>query len=288
MQYVLGSQPFGRLDIKCRPGVLIPRPETEAYVVHVAELIRSGRFSGLGDGTRRSDDEGCLRIVDFCTGTGCISLLLYSLLKPHFPRTRVHGFDISDEALSLARENLRYNVRRGLLPASALEQDVAFEKADIFSDSWRPFLKHPRGIDLLVSNPPYISTQGFNRDTGRSVRNYEPKLALVPDLMSENSSVESRRCKPEDVFYSRLFEIVGIIKPSVMLFEVGHLQQARRVAEMATVCRNLDQDGVEIWRDWPDMTPEEYEEQEVRSDVGIKIPIQGSGHGRSVMVYRRT
>ncbi|KAI0124208.1 HemK family methyltransferase [Xylariales sp. AK1849] len=280
LQYVLGTQPFGRLDMKCRPGVLIPRPETEAYVHHLAALLRRGEL-GAG-GTERKTQAQALRVLDFCTGTGCIALGLYSLLHARFPGMRVQGLDISESAVALARENLGHNVRRGLLPASAVEEGPRFGKADIFSDDWRAYVEEGEGVDVLVSNPPYISTRGFNRDTGRSVRNHEPKLALVPDAAVSGEA----ECMPEDVFYSRLFEIAETWGPRVMLFEVGDLNQALRVAEMATKLQDADHMRVEIWRDWPDMSPEEHEIAEARVK-GTTVQISGSGNGRSVLVHRR-
>ncbi|ORY71725.1 HemK family methyltransferase [Pseudomassariella vexata] len=291
LQYVLGSQPFGNRVIKCRPGVLIPRPETEAYVVHLAGLIRKQRI--LGGSAVGGDQTQLLRIVDFCTGSGCIALLLDSLLRPRFPELRVYGFDISERAVALARENLWGDAQRGSLPNANLEQGVVFEKADIFSDDWLSHLSETRNgqggrvlIDVLISNPPYISIAGFNHSTGRSVRNHEPKLALVPDG-KVGASVAASGCAPEDVFYARLFEIVEVVRPRVILMEVGDLEQALRVAEMASGAVESSAQGViEIWRDWPDMTPEDDEVTEVDMR-GTKVPIRGSGNGRSVLVRCR-
>jgi HemK-like putative methylase len=279
LQYVLGSQPFGPLDVKCRPGVLIPRPETEAYVFHLAELVERGVLGVEGRQKR-------LRVLDFCTGTGCIPLLLYYLLHSRYPELDVRGFDISDVAVSLARENLAYNVRKALLPVSALEHGVSFENADIFSDGWERFLEGKYGVDVLVSNPPYISTKGFNHDTGRSVRNFEPKLALVP-LAAASGTANEDECEPEDVFYARLFEIAETLRPKVMLFEVGDLDQALRVAQMTAKLEHGGHMDIEIWRDWPDMTPEEDEHTTAQVN-GTTIPIRGSGNGRSVLIHCRS
>ncbi|KAH9904674.1 S-adenosyl-L-methionine-dependent methyltransferase [Xylariomycetidae sp. FL2044] len=297
LQYVLGSQPFGHLDIKCRPGVLIPRSETEAWVSFLAELVGRGEL-----GAGRSG----LRIVDFCTGTGCIALLLQALLREKRTSTTGHrhdkhriadgikiwGFDIEDRAVALARENLASNVSPEE-PRDWLE--IQFEKADIFSSAtWLPYLRDKdteRGpstsnknypeIDILVSNPPYISTRGYNSDTARSVRRYEPKLALVPHLHEPPSGFEN--CAPEDVFYARFLHIAHLLRPKIAVFEVGDLRQALRVAEMAAAGQN-SWDIVEIWRDWPEEGgPVEGSAADV---AGIKVPIRGAGEGRVVYLRR--
>ncbi|KXJ93269.1 S-adenosyl-L-methionine-dependent methyltransferase, partial [Microdochium bolleyi] len=104
LQYVLGSQPFGRIDIQCRPGVLIPRPETEAWVYHLGELLCK---------PYRGREGGSINILDFCTGTGCIALLLASRLRrKHFREVKAFGCDISPKAVALASQNYLTNVRR--------------------------------------------------------------------------------------------------------------------------------------------------------------------------------
>ncbi|CAJ2507395.1 Uu.00g085810.m01.CDS01 [Anthostomella pinea] len=300
LQYVLGSQPFGDLDIRCRPGVLIPRPETEAWVFHLADLVRNviaeGALSRPGgdvdDRTARP-----LKIVDLCSGSGCIALLLSSLLRSHLRGSDVdiRGFDVEPRAVSLAKENLAYNLRRRVLPRPrAGRQNVVFEKADIFSEDWLASLHHDPAdpnaggsklgapIDIFVSNPPYISMRGYDCDTGRSVRNYEPRLALVPHESLRISSFAD--CAPEDVFYARLLEVAEILRPKFVVLEVGDLAQATRVLEMA-VRAPRPWITMEVWRDWPDMAPEEGEDQVVRIG-GLQVPVRGSGHGRTVFLQR--
>ncbi|OTA93440.1 hypothetical protein M434DRAFT_73164 [Hypoxylon sp. CO27-5] len=281
LQYVLGTQPFGDLEIKCRKGVLIPRPETEAWVTRLAEVVRrdgesGGDGDGDGDGTR-------LNIWDLCTGSGCIALLLHSLLRRQFPGLSVRGFDVELRAIALARENLAYNMLHGFL--SKAEPNVQFEEADIFSADWLSSLLKARGdtgaaMDILVSNPPYISARGFNRDTERSVRNHEPKLALVP----ERSPMSFPDCMPEDAFYARLLEITDVLRPKFAVFEVGDLEQASRVVQMAiNQCNGVE---VEIWRDWPDMQPSD-DETDVVEVSGVEVPVKGSGNGRAVFIRRK-
>ena len=105
-----------------------------------------------------------------------------------------------------------------------------------------------------MSNPPYISARGFDRDTGRAVRNHEPKLALVPDPAllarwhdgsgSEGGGSGEGPAAPEDVFYARLLRIAEETRPRLVAFEVGDLEQAVRVAEMALAAELWDGGGV--------------------------------------------
>ncbi|KAI1103262.1 S-adenosyl-L-methionine-dependent methyltransferase [Jackrogersella minutella] len=280
LQYLLGTQPFGALEIKCRRGVLIPRPETEAWASRLADVVRAD--AGV-------DARGA-KVLDLCSGSGCVALLLYSLLRRSFPGLSVRGFDVEPKAVGLARENLVYNTRLGLLEGA--EGRVGFGEADIFADGWLEELlsaddketaegmKRGAGpVDVLVSNPPYISAEGFNRDTARSVRNYEPKLALVPPLLKDRMSTPDGR--PEDIFYVRLLGLVEVLRPRFTVLEVGDLKQALEVVEMAI--SRLDGVKVEIWRDWPDVTPgiNEPASERVR---GVEVPYRGSGSGRAVFI----
>ncbi|KAL2152427.1 hypothetical protein VTH82DRAFT_5611 [Thermothelomyces myriococcoides] len=209
LQYVLGSQPFGDLEIECRPGVLIPRPETEAYTLHLASLLSRSQHT----------PPKSLSILDLCTGTGCIPLLLlHSLLTaPSTKNTRIdiHGVDISPHAIRLARENQARNTTvLGLLPTAHgtdPRYNLDFARHDIFSPTLIPAarqrlrLREPvqQGeaneedddedgeLDLLVCNPPYISAADFAVSTARAVRNHEPRLALVPPRLSPPSASSS-------------------------------------------------------------------------------------------------
>ncbi|ETS80675.1 hypothetical protein PFICI_08204 [Pestalotiopsis fici W106-1] len=306
LQYVLGTQPFGPLEIRCAPGVLVPRLETEAYTVYLADLLtrhyssssphppqRHQETSG-GELVTKGDDEGRLGVLDLCTGTGCIALLLYERLRRHaqrrlLPPPRVAGVDISPTAVALARRNLDDNTRAGLLPRENANAAVVFTEADIFADDFlarsQDGLLMPSGqVDVLVSNPPYISTRGFDRDTGRSVRNFEPRLALVPDERLKATAV-LLECALEDVFYARLLDIAKELKPRFVLFEVGDLEQAKRVVKMATTLGNSEDFAFEIWRDEPDAEGTEVFEMGSGSTIAT---IRGEGHGRSVFIYRKT
>lgn len=150
VQYVLGEATFCGLRIGVAPGVLIPRPETEWLVEHLPESVS-------GNGT--------MRVLDVCTGSGCIALAL----KHRFPSAHVEAWDISPEALKIAQQNF---VCHGA--------DVLTREVDLLCDTaWQNTSQE--GYDAIVSNPPYIcDSERVDMDT--HVLDYEPALALfVPD-----------------------------------------------------------------------------------------------------------
>lgn len=257
LQYILGNQPFGSLDIKCRPGVLIPRAETETYTEYVCAVLSKIRIPN-----RRT-----VRIADFCTGTGCIALELLSRLRPKLrvqeTDLQIRGFDISKPALSLAKENLEHNIRNGKLQVENAEGSIGFEHLDVLAlhglsapEVQARILKHyPSGqrLDVIVSNPPYISPEHFKPGgvTTSSVREHEPQLALVPPA----TLVDQRVCQA-DQFYVVLLEIAQKTDAKLLVMEVGDTAQALRVRSWCR--RAVRQNGerleqkaarIEIWKD---------------------------------------
>ncbi|KAJ4369714.1 hypothetical protein N0V83_005477 [Neocucurbitaria cava] len=273
LQYILGTEYFGNLEIRCRPGVLIPRADTAASIAYLVGLLRNA--PGL---------PSQLRVLDLCTGTGCIPLLfqheLYS--TPNDIDLRVLGVDISEKALRLSYHNLRKvcNARQ-----YAKKTYLKFMKADVLvnpfaqqtvrSLSLKAALNHnkqPQFWDILISNPPYISPSAYWKTTTRSVRGFEPKLALVPPSRASQTDEEQG-----DLFYPRLLAIAQDVEAKIVLLEVADLEQALRVARRA---QGLDVfDGIEIWREQPD---------DARHDVpnDDDISILGQGNARSVICWR--
>ncbi|KAK0513021.1 hypothetical protein JMJ35_005038 [Cladonia borealis] len=275
LQYILGSQPFGNLEILCKPGVLIPRPETDLLTTHLAQTLLS--YPPLPP---------TIHILDLCTGTGCIPLLLHSLLHPSIPHPHIHihGIDISPLAMSLARKNLHHNTRH-LHPSS----QISFQQADIFDTEWLNGIKAESSKkwkwDILISNPPYISPHAFNNgSTARSVRNYEPKIALVPTTPTYSSTDA-----PEtggDMFYPRLLHIANELQVGVFVVEVADMAQAKRVVGM--VRERGAWEGVEVWRDFPEQGGRDGtgEVVEVDGRDGRDVRVRGEGEGRAVVAWR--
>jgi release factor glutamine methyltransferase len=150
LHYIIGHVDFCGMNINVGPGVLIPRPETELLVEEVIKTVGT-KQSAL------STQHSALKILDLCTGSGCIAL---SLAK-HLPGSSVIGTDISQKALAYARENAR---RSGI-------RNVAFLEGDLFEP-----VKDEK-FDIIVSNPPYIRTSEI-RDLQPEIREWEPAEAL--------------------------------------------------------------------------------------------------------------
>ena len=284
LQYILGSQPFGSLDIKCRPGVLIPRPETEAYTCHLVNLIKSGELLGQ----RKDSKIHELNVIDFCTGTGCIPLLLFSYLQTSFTQLNVRGVDISLPALQLAKENIAHNIKLGSLAKPAGLQDLTITRGDVFNDGDIQDIAKSQW-DILVSNPPYISLDVWNHgrsQLGYSVRKYEPRLALVP----EDDLPRSVECDNADVFYARLLDIASLLQPKAVLLEIGDQDQAQRVLQLYSRHKFAQSSHIELWRDWPDSETTEEDESHVEFESADsqnwRVPVRGSGLIRSIFIQR--
>lgn len=282
LQYVLGSQPFGPLEILCKPGVLIPRAETEAYAYRLVELIKSGSLLGP------RPSSGGLNVIDFCTGTGCIPLFFFSALQASELPLSVRGVDISPAALRLAKKNLAHNLKGGSIQEPRMDQTLSFDMIDVFNDTDIQSLA-AENLDLMVSNPPYVSRDIWNYGhghMGHSVRKYEPRLALVPGDHLPDSPQGLRR---EDVFYSRLLDVASILKPKTVLFEVGDEGQARRVVEFCQRHPFSRGSHIEVWRDDPSLSSTGEQRTWQLADmegICVEVPIVGDGNIRSVLIKK--
>jgi release factor glutamine methyltransferase len=145
LQYITGVQDFYGREFRVTPDVLIPRPETELLVEAALEVV--------------ADVPGP-SICDVGTGSGCIAVTLLC------ERTDAHAVavDISEPALAIAAQNAQ---RHGV------NKRIAFRVSDCFHGM------EPTSFDLLVSNPPYVSSSALP-GLQREVRDHEPLVALSP------------------------------------------------------------------------------------------------------------
>lgn len=165
LQYVIGYTRFCGLEIGVAPGVLIPRPETEELVGWAVELLerQAADEAEKGDFIER---KRTLRLLDVCTGSGCIALAL----KAQFPEAKVEAWDVSPEALTMARGNAR-----------RLRLAVDFIEKNALSEGEKDDFIEENAFDMLVSNPPYVC-QREAASMEPHVLDHEPALALfVPD-----------------------------------------------------------------------------------------------------------
>ena len=146
IQYYLGSEFFCGEEFLVRPGVLIPRPETEKLVA-------------LGKAVAPRDDV----VFDFCCGSGCVGIAL--LLSR--PDLRCVSFDLSDAAIALTAENAR---------RFALEDRLTPVKADLLGDAAEEWIARKKPA-LILANPPYLSAPEMTALPANVAR--EPALALA-------------------------------------------------------------------------------------------------------------
>jgi release factor glutamine methyltransferase len=157
LAYVLGDWGFRRLTLKTDRRALIPRPETEVVVERALDHIREL-------------DEP--EVLDVGTGTGAIALAIADEL----PTARVTAMDVSEDALSLARENLELTGVDGHV--RLVEHDLTTGLGD-------------GEFDLVVSNPPYVEPDELPT-LQPEVRDWEPHIALVASGATEKLAEAAR------------------------------------------------------------------------------------------------
>jgi release factor glutamine methyltransferase len=177
IQYIIGGTEFCDLPIKVNSSVLIPRPETE-QLVEIATTVLDG--------------ECPVRVMDACTGSGCIAVAVKSLR----PKWEVSACDISAGALETARLNAELN-----------NAEISFSQFDLLTGEF------PAGrYDMIVSNPPYVMNKE-KATMSSNVLEYEPSVALFVD--DDNPLV----------FYKALasWGQLALGKGGVLLVEINHL-----------------------------------------------------------------
>ncbi len=148
--YLTGRAHFFNLELEVGPGVLIPRPETETLVENVLQFVR--HQSGFESP----------RVLDLCTGSGCIAAAIATNLK----NATVVATDISDAAITIAGRNFQ---RLGLAERITLLQGDLYDALHHLVD--------PQPFDLILANPPYIASAVIPT-LDANVRDYEPMSAL--------------------------------------------------------------------------------------------------------------
>ncbi len=178
VKYITGICEFYSLDFYVNKNVLIPRPDTEIIIDCAIKEFKK--------------DED-LKILDLCTGSGCIGISLATSFK----NSNVTMVDISDGAIEVAKKNIRKH---------NLENRVKVIKKDILTDTI------DEKYDLIVSNPPYINEKDYEI-LQKDVREYEPEIALI---------------SPQDEykFYKRIIDVYSfsLKNDGIILLEMGYNQ----------------------------------------------------------------
>lgn len=151
IQYIVGETEFYGMRLFCTPAALIPRPDTEVVVEEALRVL-----------WHKAAKDEVLRVLDIGTGTGAIALAIAKQL----PMTECVGIDISGGAVALAKKNA----------AHLAITNARFSELDIFRELPDSLGK----FDLIVSNPPYISTEELNR-LHPQVIHFEPRNALTDE-----------------------------------------------------------------------------------------------------------
>lgn len=186
VQYVIGNAWFMDLQFKVTRAVLIPRPETEELVKEAIFFIKKNNKQSL---------------LDIGTGSGCIPISI----KKQCGNIEVAAMDISEEALSLAKENAAINE----VSVQWIQQDFLQE------DRWMTLPQY----DVIISNPPYIPEQEKEL-LDKNVTAYEPHVALfVPD-------------KDPLIFYEKIAAFgTAHLAPGGYIFMEAHESYAVAVAQ---------------------------------------------------------
>lgn len=158
--YLIGKVSFFSLDLSVTRDVLIPRPDTETLVEQIITKVRAAAWETP-------------RILDLCTGSGCIAVTLAKNLKTAL----ITATDISDKALAVAKQN-----------AAELKIDdrISFQLGDLLAAVGEPSAP----FHVICANPPYIATAQLS-SLQPEVRDHEPRLALDggPDGLSPHRAI---------------------------------------------------------------------------------------------------
>lgn len=191
--YITGVKEFWSIPIRVTKEVLVPRPDTETVVDEAIKLSK--------------DFVGDIRVLDLCTGSGCIA----AALAREMPRTDFVLTDKSDEALEIARENLAFAAER-----------VEVRQGDLFEA-----LSIGSRFEMIVTNPPYICEEEIP-SLSREIRDFEPMGALS----GGKSGLD---------FVSRIIEDAPrfMVPGGWLLMEIGE-GQAGATVSMATTSDRYD------------------------------------------------
>ena len=143
LQHITGKAAFRSLELSVGPGVFIPRPETEQVVQYAIDYLRQLPMPGVA--------------IDLGTGSGAIAIAM----AIEVPQTKVYAVELSQSAFDYATKNIEANFAAVELRLGAMQEVVS----DLVG-----------GVDVVISNPPYIPDSAIPIDP--EVRNFDPELAL--------------------------------------------------------------------------------------------------------------
>lgn len=205
LQYILQKTYFHRHTLHIEQGALIPRSETE----ELCEMV----ISSLKGNTK------AIKIIDACTGSGCIA---YSLAYSLDDRSEIFAVDISDKALEIAEINF-LSLPKGKAKVHCIKTDI------LNMDTQLP------ECDIIVSNPPYIMTEE-KKDMSATVTDFEPHIALfAPD-------------EDHTAFYTALGKMIknGCLKKGGSMWVEINPMLYRETAEAISISSGIDARHIKV------------------------------------------
>lgn len=187
LQHITGEQEFMGFTFKVNEHVLIPRQDTEILVEEALNILKPG-----------------MKVLDMCTGSGCILLSLLALAKD----CEGIGADISVNALKVAKEN-----SKNISAQCGKELPAEFVESDLFTRF------EQEQFDVIVSNPPYIASA--------VIETLEPEVRLHEPIGALDGTADGLYFYRKIVTDSKRF----LKKGGALLFEIGH-DQGEAVAEL--------------------------------------------------------
>jgi release factor glutamine methyltransferase len=191
IQHIIGFTFFRNLKFTVNPNVLIPRPETEELVQWLVSDFDLSK-------------EEPIKILDLCTGSGCIAISLASELGT---KVRVSALDYSNEALEVARTNATNN-----------KVEIDFLEGDLLK------YKELEHFDIIISNPPYVrdSEKNYMKE---NVLAFEPEMAL---FVSDKDPL---------IFYSKIAELFKkqALSSSRLYLEINQYLEKETIADLKAI-----------------------------------------------------
>lgn len=222
LQYVMGHEWFCGHRFNVAPGVLIPRPETEELVCKAIGFAESAQQVVR----EKSASATPLRILDICTGSGCIAWSMAAAV----PQAEVFACDISGQALKIARS-------QQIQCSDGSPAKVKFFECDILGEDVQQKIAQECGegeFNLIISNPPYVC-ECEKSQMRENVLAHEPSIALfVPD----NDPLK---------FYRAIAQLSGrILSPGgALMFEINE----RFGAETAQMMQQIGYTNCQVLQD---------------------------------------
>jgi release factor glutamine methyltransferase len=209
IQYLIGFVPFNSVKILVKPPILIPRPETEEWCLKLIKQLHTLENKKL-------------TILDLCAGSGCIALAL----AKNFPQAIIYASDLSQEAITLIKQNIAHNKISNIIPLHS----------DLFTA-----IPLKMQFDLIVANPPYVSLSAW-KQLDDSVASWEDPNALIAG--DDGLTILRKIIKQAPIFIKPNNEMKEKSIPQLIM-EIGDQQREDAI----TLLKNADYNNILVQKD---------------------------------------